>query len=154
MKASYLFEDIITSLDKENQVLVESLHKQALGLGYMPKITAMGKKPYDWKCEYSGKQKRVLFILRINNEQWSIRCKLFNLPNYLDILEKCTEHCIASLTGSGNCENHGGGCKGPINFSVQGTVYSKCRHALVFKDIVPEDIDGIQKLLDSEHSAQ
>jgi hypothetical protein len=51
----------------------------------------MGKKKNDWKCEYK-KKKDVLCILRILDNQWSIKCKLFNLSKYNDFLENCNKH--------------------------------------------------------------
>jgi hypothetical protein len=151
-KENYNFTDVINSLDENGKILVKRLHEQTLYLGYMPKISALGKKINDWKCEYI-KKKNVLYILRIKNGQWSIRCKLFNLSKYNDILEKCNKHCIETLLKSSkDCENHGGGCIGPIEFSLEGKKHSKCRHYFMFKDLLDDDINNIQKLLESENN--
>ena len=150
--ANYSFNEIINSLDESQKTLVGKLHEQAVFLGYIPKISTSGKKPNDWKCEYV-KNKNVLYILRITNGQWSIRCKLFNLPKYNFALEKCNEHCVKILlTNSKNCANHGGACKGPIAFSIEGKKYSKCRHFFMFKELVDTDIDDIIKLLEYENN--
>jgi hypothetical protein len=149
---NYRFNEIINSLDESQKILVRKLHEQAVFWGYMPKISTIGKKPNDWKGEYV-KNKNVLYILRITNDKWSIRCKLFNLSKYNFALEKCNEHCIGTLlTNSKNCENHGGACKGPIEFSIEGKKYSKCRHFFMFKELMDQDIDDIIKLLEYENN--
>jgi hypothetical protein len=148
---NYIFNEIINSLDEDGKTLVKRLHEQTISLGYVPKISAMGKKIDDWKCEYI-KNKNILYILRVTNSQWAIRCKLFNISKYNNILEKCNEHCIETLLkNSGGCGNHGGRCKGPIDFSIKGRIYSKCRHSFMFKDLIDKDIDDINKLLEYEN---
>ncbi|HYE80556.1 MAG TPA: hypothetical protein VEG39_00160 [Clostridia bacterium] len=143
---------IISSLPAEDKFIVESLHETALALGYNAKISPVGKKPDDWKCEYiAAKPKRVLYILRITGPRFSIRAKLFHIAEYSDVLENCTGHSKASLlSASKDCENHGGGCAGPISFTIDGKAYSKCRHFFLFEGIKLEDVEGIQRLLQNE----
>jgi hypothetical protein len=151
-KEMYKFTEIINSLDENGKVLVKILHEETLCLGYIPKISAVGKRINDWKCEYI-KKKNVLYILRVTKGQWSIRCKLFNLSKYNDVLEKCNKRCIEILLESSrDCQNHGGGCSGPLEFSIEGKRYSKCRHYFMFKDLLDEDINSIQKLLECENN--
>ncbi|GHT57544.1 hypothetical protein FACS1894109_09970 [Spirochaetia bacterium] len=148
----YEFNEIINSLDKNEKKRVNKLHEQAIYLGYVPKISLLGEKPGDWKCEYK-KKKDVLYILRITNDQWSVRCKLFNLAKYNDVLSKCNKHLIETLLkNSGNCGHHGGGCKGPIEFSIDGKTYLRCRHSFMFTDLLDEDVDNIRDLLECENS--
>lgn len=149
-KTLYNFNEILKSLNENEKKILNELHEQTIHLGYASKISALGKKINDWKCEYI-KKKNVLYILRITNEQWSIRCKLFNLSKYNDVLEKCNKHCLeVLLKNSKDCENHGGGCNGPIAFLIDGKKYSKCRHYFMVKDLLNEDIDSIKKLLECE----
>ncbi|MDF2686952.1 MAG: hypothetical protein K0S55_2135 [Clostridia bacterium] len=152
MESKNTISRIISSLLEENRSIINSLHETALDLGYMAKISPVGKKPDDWKCEYiATKPKRVLYILRITGQRFSIRAKLLHIAEYSDVLENCTEHCKASmLSASKDCENHGGGCEGPISFTVNGKSYSKCRHYFLFTDIIPEDMEGIRRLLQNE----
>jgi hypothetical protein len=151
-KEIYSFGEVINSLHSDGKIIVNKLHEKTLSLGYMPKISTVGKKFNDWKCEYI-KKKNVLYILRITNDQWSIRCKLFNLSKYNNILEKSNEHCIETLLkNSKDCENHGGGCNGPIEFSIGDKKYSKCRHYFMFKNLLNEDIDSINNLLEFENN--
>ncbi|MDR2602745.1 MAG: hypothetical protein LBC53_09920 [Spirochaetaceae bacterium] len=148
---NYIFNEILNSLDENGKNLVKRLHEQAISLGYVSKISAMGKKADDWKCEYI-RNKNVLYILRITNDQWFIRCKLFNISKYNNILEKCNDHCIEILLkNSAGCGNHGGRCKGPIDFSIKGMKYSKCRRSFTLKDLIDKDIDDINKLLEYEN---
>jgi hypothetical protein len=148
---SYEFSEIINSLDENEKKRVNKLHEQAINLGYVPKISLPGEKINDWKCDYK-KKKNVLYILRITNDQWSIKCKLFNLPKYNDVLNKCNKHCIETLLkNSGDCGHHGGGCKGPIEFSVNSKTYLRCRHSFMFTDLRDEDIDDIKNLLECEN---
>jgi hypothetical protein len=150
-KEKHLFQDILHSLDIKEKLLAGNLHEFMVSLGYKTKITAMGKKENDWKCEYL-KNKNVLLILRITDEHWSIRLKLFHLPNYEYVLKQCNKHIIENLlSNSKDCENHGGGCAGPISFSIDGKEYSKCRHYILLKDIMEEDIENIKLLLRSEN---
>ncbi len=143
---------IISSLTPEGQGVVASLHETALALGYAAKISAMGKKGDDWKCEYvAAKPKRTLYILRVTGPRFSVRAKLFHIAQYADVLEGCTEHCKASLLAvSKDCGSHGGGCAGPVSFVISGTAYSKCRHYILFEDIAPQDVEGIRRLLQKE----
>lgn len=152
MESNNDLSKIISSLPTEDKSIVNSLHETALALGYMAKISPVGKKPDDWKCEYiATKPKRVLYILRITGQRFSIRAKLFHIAEYSDVLENCTEHCKASLlSASKDCENHGGGCAGPISFTIDGKSYSKCRHFFLFAGITSEDVEGIRRLLQNE----
>lgn len=152
MEPENVLSQITSSLSAEDKNIVNSLHETALSLGYTAKISPAGKKPDDWKCEYmAAKPKRALYILRITGGRFSIRAKLFHLAEYADVLESCTEHCRASLLSSSkNCGSHGGGCAGPISFTMGGKFYSKCRHFLLFADIAPEDVEGIRRLLQNE----
>jgi hypothetical protein len=43
---------IISSLPTKDKAIINSLHETALALGYMAKISPVGKKSDDWKCEY------------------------------------------------------------------------------------------------------
>ena len=147
---NYDFYEIINSLDNNAKNMVKKLHKYVISLDYKSKISTMGKKPNDWKCEYI-KNKNVLCILRIKNNQWSIRCKLFNLPKYNCVLEECNEHFIETLLkNSKNCGNHGGACKGPIEFSIEGKKHSKCRHFFMLTELIDKDIDDLIKLFERE----
>jgi hypothetical protein len=65
----HTIEEAITPLNIQDKELVEKLHSHALSLGCTPDISAMGKKPNDWKCEYAIKKKTVLFIVRVTGEQ-------------------------------------------------------------------------------------
>ena len=152
MESNNVLSQIISSLPIEDKAIVNSLHETALALGYIAKISPMGKKSDDWKCEYIAiKPKRVLYILRITGQRFSIRAKLFHIAEYSDALENCRSHCKASLlSASKDCENHGGGCAGPISFTIDGKSYSKCRHFFLFADITLEDLEGIQRLLQNE----
>ncbi|WP_104372893.1 hypothetical protein [Desulfocucumis palustris] len=152
MESKNVLSRIISLLPAEDKSIVNSLHETALSLGYTAKISPVGKKPEDWKCEYiATKPKRVLYILRITGQRFSIRAKLFHIAEYSDVLENCTEHCKASLlSASKNCKNHGGGCAGPISFTIDGKAYSKCRHFFLFADITPGDVEGIRRLLRNE----
>ena len=152
MESNIDLTQIISSLPTEDKVIVSRLHETALALGYMAKLSPVGKKPNDWKCEYiATKPKRVLYILRITGQQFSIRAKLIHISEYSDVLENCTEHCKASLlSASKDCENHGGGCAGPVSFTIDGKSYSKCRHFFLFKGITSEDMEDIQRLLQNE----
>mgnify|MGYP000895791575 CR=1 FL=1 len=143
---------IISSLTEEDQSVVSGLHETAIALGYAPKISSAGKKPDDWKCEYTGgKPKRVLYTLRITGGQYSIRAKLFHLTEYTEDLESLSERCKASLlSASRNCDGRNSNCAGPVSFKVGDQSYSKCRHFFIFKDIKPEDMDGIRRLLQNE----
>jgi hypothetical protein len=144
------FQDILYSLNIEERVSIENLNTFMISLGLVAKITVMGKKGNDWKCEYV-KKKNVLLILRIPNEQWSVRLKLFHLSTYEHILEKCNKHFIETLlSNSKDCENHGGGCKGPVSFSIESKKYSKCRHYFLAKNIMSEDIESIKMLIENE----
>jgi hypothetical protein len=143
--------EIVAFLNEKEQKLVKELHEFTLSLGYIVKISAMGKDANDWKCEYT-KKKNILYILRITNDQWSVRCKLFNVIKYNDVLEQSNKHCIETLLkNSKDCENHGGGCKGPIAFSIEGKKHSKCRHYFMFRDVIDEDINSIKNLLAYEN---
>jgi hypothetical protein len=145
------FQDISQSLNIEMKASVEDLNTFMVSLGCVAKITVMGKKENDWKCEYV-KGKNVLLILRITNGQWSARLKLFHLLVYEHILKKCNEHFIKTLlSNSKDCENHGGGCEGPISFSVESKRYSKCRHYFLVKNIMNEDIENIKMLIEREN---
>lgn len=137
MELNFDLSQIISSLPTEDKVTVSKLHETALALGYEAKLSPVGKKPDDWKCEYiTKKPKRVLYILRITGQRFSIRAKLLHIAEYSDVLESCTEHCKASLlSASKDCENHGGGCDGPISFIINGKSYSKCRHYFLFTGI-------------------
>jgi hypothetical protein len=55
------------------------------------------------------------------------------------------------LSNSKDCENHGGGCEGPISFSVESKQYSKCRHYFLIKNIISEDIENIKMLIEREN---
>jgi hypothetical protein len=148
----YEFNEIIISLDENEKKRVNKLHEQAINLGYVPKISLLREEKNNWKCEYK-KKKNVLCILRITDAQWSITCKLYNLPNYNDVLNKCNKHCIETLLkNSGNCGHHGGGCKGPVEFSIDGKTYSRCRHSFMFTDLLDEDVESIKNLLECENS--
>ena len=152
MEAKYDFLEIISSLPAAAKAMVSDLHETALALGYEPSIAPAGKKPDYWKCEYAtAKPKRVLYLLRVTGPRFSIRAKLFHLSEYIDVLESCGVHCKTSLlSASKNCGNHRGGCAGPITFSVGGKSYVKCRHYFLWKDMNPEDLDGIRRLLQEE----
>lgn len=152
MKAEeHSIQDILSPLSAQDKEYVQKLHEYALALGCTPKIAAMGKKPNDWKCEYIIKKKNILLILRVSEAQWSVRCKLFHIADYPDVLEQCNDHCIARLLANAkDCGNHGGACAGPVSFTLRGTSYSKCRHYLLFDQISGEDLESIQKLLASE----
>jgi hypothetical protein len=150
-KEIYNFYNIISSLDEEDKVFLKNLHEYILPFGFMHKISAIGKKQNDWKCEYT-KNKIVLFILRITNTEWSIRCKLFNIAKYQEVFESCKKSFIEKLLkNSKDCENHGGGCNGPIAFSIAGKNYSKCRHYFMFKGLKKEDINEIKKIFEYEN---
>lgn len=146
------FDMAVCTLSEQDKSTVKKIHDIANVLGYVPKISPVGKKPGDWKCEYTAaKPKRVLFILRVTGSRFSLRCKFFHIPQYSNLLMDCSEHCITDLLSSSkDCENHGGGCDGPISFALEGKIYSKCRHSFMFKDVQPEDVDGIVKLIENE----
>jgi hypothetical protein len=151
-KATPNFYDVLSSLNDYDKVIAENLHEYTLSMGFIPKISTVGKRQNDWKCEYK-KNKTILYILRITNGLFSIRCKLFNLEKYNDVLESCNINSIETLLkNSKDCENHGGGCKGPVAFSIKGKNYSKCRHYLMFKELKNEDINGIKKLFECENT--
>jgi hypothetical protein len=68
------------------------------------------------------------------------------------LANKSNEHCIeALLKNSVDCGDHGGQCKGPIDFSIKGMKYAKCRHSFTLKDLIDKDIDDINKLLEYEN---
>lgn len=152
MESKNVLSQIISSLTPEDKFVVNSLHETALALGYMAKISPVGKKPEDWKCEYiAARPKRILYILRVTRQRFSIRAKLFHIAEYSGVLDNCSSHCKASLLSSSkDCENHGGGCAGPITLTVDGKSYSKCRHYFLFTDIMPEDVEGICQLVKNE----
>jgi hypothetical protein len=150
-KEHHDFCDIISSLSEDDKILVNNLHEYVLSFGFIYKISAIGKKQNNWKCEYT-KHKKVLFILRIINTEWSIRCKLFNMAKYQEIFESCQKDFIDKLIkNSKDCERHGGRCNGPIAFSIAGKKYSKCRHCFMLKELKNGDIDEIKKLLECEN---
>jgi hypothetical protein len=149
-KDTYDISDILSSLNDYDKAIVKDLHEYTVSLGFRPKISAVDKKPDDWKCEYI-KNKTVLYILRVTNAEFNIKCKFINVTQYNDILESCTKDCIKKLLkNSGDCKNHGGGCKGPIAFSIDGKNYTKCRHAFMFKELKKGEINGIKKLIECE----
>jgi hypothetical protein len=151
-KESFIFQDMLHSLNIEEKVFIENLNRFMISLGFIAKIAVVGKKGNDWKCEYV-KKKNVLLILRITNDQWSARLKLFHLLTYEHILEKCNKHFIETLlSNSKDCENHGGGCEGPISFSIKSKKYSKCRHYFLLKNVINEDIENIKMLIEGEDS--
>lgn len=152
MAARADIEQVALSLLAEGQAVIYRLHETALALGCRARISPMGKKPDDWKCEYvAGKPPQALRILRVTGQRFSLRAKLLHLAEYAEVLQGCTEHCRASLlSASKDCEKHGGGCAGPISFTLDGRGYSKCRHYFLFAEIAPEDVDGIRQLLQHE----
>jgi hypothetical protein len=152
MESGIDFYQIISSLPDRDRVTLSTLHREVTALGYTVKISSVGKKSEDWKCEYLvAKPKSVLCSLRITGQRFSIRAKLPHLAEYSDVLENCTEHCRASLlSASKDCGRHGGRCAGPVCFTVGGITYSKCRHYFLFTDIAPEDAEGVIQLLRSE----
>jgi hypothetical protein len=142
----------LSSLSPGDREIARDLHEAALALGYAPKLSAVGKKPGDWKMEYvAGRPKRTLCILRVAGQALSLRAKLVHLADYVDVLEACTERCKSSmLKASRTCGGHGGGCGGPVSFAVGGRTYVKCRHGFQFVGILPEDVEGIRRLLARE----
>lgn len=145
-------EEAAASLADADRALAGRLHEYTVSLGFAPKISAMGKKPQDWKCEYKNK-KKTLLILRITGGRWSARCKLYHIDRYSQVLDECSPHCIASLVKNAKgCGNHLGGCAGPVSFSVGGQTYTACRHSLLFDEITAEDAADLQKLLKCEAS--
>ena len=149
-KEKHNFAETLSLLNQGGQKLVKKLHAYTLSLGCAVTVSALGKKAHNWKCEYAL-NKNTLLILRITDGQWSVRCKLFHLPEYNQALEQCGSHCIENLLANAkNCGMHGGSCKGPVLFSVDGNNYSQCRHSFLWKNIIEEDIDGITHLLRCE----
>jgi hypothetical protein len=49
---NYIFNEVINSLDENGKIFVKKLHKQAISLEYISKISAMVEKADDWKYEY------------------------------------------------------------------------------------------------------
>jgi hypothetical protein len=151
MKEIYSLNEVTNSLDQDGKNYIKRLHEQAIFWGYTPKIS-MGKRTNDWKCEYI-KNKIILYILKIANDKWVIKCKFFNIMKYETILEKCNKKFLEEIIENANgCGNHGGGCKGPIDFLINGKRYSKCRHSFVFNNLNNEGVNNIQTLLECENN--
>lgn len=152
MESEHEFSHLLSSLSIEDRVIVNSLHKTACALGYVPKISPAGQKPNHWKCEYVAENiKRALCVLRITGKKFSIRTKLLYLPAYIDVVEECTERCKALLlSASKDCGHHRGSCSGPISLVVDGTSYAICSRYFTFENIRADDIEGIRKLLQQE----
>lgn len=150
-KVIYGINDVISSLDDKNSAMVQKFHEQAVHLGCTGKISTMGKKTDDWKCEYTIKKpKRSLFIIRANKKGWSVRCKLFNIEKYEDAVANCSERIRQMLMTAKDCEMHGGICKEPVSFSVSDNPYSKCRHSILFSRLQYEDLASVGKLIELE----
>jgi hypothetical protein len=150
-KEIYNFNEVINSLNQDEKNYIKRLHEQTILWGYVPKIY-IGKMTTDWKCEYI-KNKNILYILQITNDKLTIKCKFFNLMKYENILEKCNKKIIEKIIENSNgCGNHKGGCKGPIDFSISGKKYSKCRHSFIFNNIDNEDVNNIRILLECENN--
>jgi hypothetical protein len=149
-KKVYEITNVTNCLDGKNSAMVLKFNDLADSLGCIVKISPMGKKADDWKCEYTTKKpKRTLFILRVNNKGWSVRCKLFNIAKYEDAVANCTERIKQMLISTPNCEMHGGQCKGPVEFSFNNSIYSKCRHYILFQDLQEEDWVCIRTLIET-----
>jgi hypothetical protein len=148
--AAYDFQKITASLPEDQRSLAEELHQFTLSLGYLPKAVPQGKGSGGWKCEYK-KGGRVLAILRVLGETWSLCCKLYHLPEYGELLEQCGAHCVETLLANvKGCGHHRGSCAGPLDFQAGGKSYSPCRHSLVWTGLIPEDVAGIKLLLGRE----
>jgi hypothetical protein len=145
--------EALSQLNAEDRKRVEGLHEYALSLGCTLKCSAMEKNK-GWKCEYFLKKKQTLFIVRVTDARWSIRCKLFHIADYTDVLEQCGNHCKETLLANAQgCGSHGGGCAGPVSFTLGGRAYSKCRHSLLFDNLTDEDIGDLQTLLKQEKAS-
>jgi hypothetical protein len=150
-KIKYDITNVVSSLVDKDSAIVMKFHELADSLGCTAVISPMGKKEDDWKCEYNIKKpKRTLFILRVNKKGWSVRCKLFNIEKYEEAIANCTEGVKKTLISSRDCEMHGGICKGPVKFSFDTDMHSKCRHYILFQDLQEEDWACVRRLIELE----
>jgi hypothetical protein len=118
--------------------------------GYVPFISGVGKKANNFKIEYKKpKSTGSLFVARIDGKKLSLRCKLFHLYEYLELLDGLSETARNGLLSSKSCVSDGG-CKGPVVFAIDGKEYSLCRHSMQLKNITSDDVNGIWALLNAE----
>lgn len=150
-KPTFAFSEAVASLPEAQCAIVEHMHGALLAHGFTPTCTRVKDTSENWKCEYARKLPRqTLCALLVKDGQWSIRCKLYSIADYQDALADCTPTVRACLSKSGNCGSHAGGCKGALTFTLEGQTLSKCRHALVFRNLELPDADSLLGLLRRE----
>lgn len=143
--------DAAASLREDDCSAVAELDRLATTAGYQPIIARVGKKPDNFKVEYKRTRSgEALFVLRIDGEKWSLRCKLFHLPSYCELLEELSSEVRQELLSSKECDNGAGGCKGPISFVAVGQEHSLCRHSMQFRAVSAADIPAVWRLLEAE----
>ncbi|GHU77925.1 hypothetical protein AGMMS49992_27220 [Clostridia bacterium] len=148
------YEEAIGQLSEENLAIVKTLHERVAALGYEPTSTLNGKKVNCYNIEYKKpKSVGALYIVRIDSNDLLLRCKLFHLAEYLGVINELPDSIKHALLTSRGCGRHGS-CKGPVSFELAGEAFTFCRHAIEFKPVSSDDVDGIWKLLSAEDASR
>lgn len=145
-----VFEEAVASLGDGSRDLVAELHARSTSAGFAALVSAVGQKPGNYKIEYKKpKAAGSLYIARIDGGKLSLRCKLFHLAEYCELLDALSDAALNGFLGSGGCKRDGG-CKGPVEFCVGGKAHSLCRHAMRFAALSAADVQAVWNLLEQE----
>ena len=143
--------EIITSVSESCHPVILEFHNRAVAAGFVPFASKSSKKDNFGKVEYKkAKKEDPLYILHVNGQKWSLRCKLFHLDRYEELLLKFREPVLKAMLASRACKGPENGCDVGIEFTADGKEYNLCRHAIHFKDLHEVDVDDVWSLLEAE----
>ena len=144
------YEQAVATLDADLQEVVAQLHARALSIGYSATPKPAGKKSGSFKLEYRRKKgEDVLFISRIAGGKLSVACKLYNLRQYVELIDGLDTGLRAELLSAKPC-NMESGCTAYIRFNYGGVEYFTCRHTMRLKGVGSGDVNGLWGLLLAE----
>lgn len=150
-KINIPIEAVMASMDEADRRVAKTVHDLAAETGFNPVITQSNKKDDFFKVEYKKpKVKDPLYILHVNGEKWSLRCKLFHLDQYMALLNELNADTLRGLLDARPCRGESAGCTVGIRFSLSGHDYLLCRHGMHFRGLTMADVPPVWALLRAE----
>lgn len=145
-----LFNKVTELIPSNERDIFLAIHDNAVSAGFTPFVTKSEKRNFG-KIEYKRTKKGdLLFAVQINSPQWSLRCKLFNLDKYTELLNNLNESVLRRLLESRKCKGVGNGCTVGIKFEYDNQKYNLCRHLIRLRDVCQADVPSIWSLLQAE----
>lgn len=143
--------EVVAALPPPKQEILEEMHRLALGAGFKPFPSKSAKKEDTYKIEYKKlKKDDPLYILRVYSGKWNIRCKLFHLDSYVNLLYNLSESALQEVLSSKECKGEASGCTVGVKFLAKDKEYELCRHGIHFNELSKEDIASVWGLLQAE----